>query len=342
MPRRLCLVLLLLGLLAVAGSPAATQAVASFEDCASGPCSGDYDGDGVFDDSDNCYAARNADQRNSDGDNAGDACDKDDDNDGIDDGSDNCRTKQNADQKDEDGDGIGDACAFDGDRDGVVDERDNCPDSGPDPNQADNDADGLGDICDSDDDNDQVADDRDNCPKVDNSSQTDRDGDGIGTVCDPGESVDGSGGGGDGGGGGGGGTAPDATPAPGTPEAARREADATAPTLSVSIARTQRRADLEGGMPTSVRCSEGCALTAELRVDAATARRLGLGSRTLGRGTAALGGAGRTWVFVRVKPATRKRLLASRGRKVIATLSVRAVDAAGNGRQANKRLAVSP
>ena len=348
MSRRLCLILLLLGLVAgvsgaPAGSPAVASTVAPFGDCASGPCAGDQDGDGVRDDEDNCVKVRNGAQTDSDGDGPGDACDDNDDTDSHLDAQDNCRTVANENQEDENPrDGIGDACFKDSDKDQVVDERDNCPNSPsdpPNPDQTDLDDDGLGDICDEDDDSDGVFDKDDNCPRVDNTDQTDRDGDGIGTVCDSGESVDGETAPGDTPPGG---TAPGAAPAPGTPEARREEADAIAPTLSLSIARTQRRADLEGGMPTSVRCSEACALTAELIVDAATARRLGLGSRTIGRGTAALGGAGRTWVFVRTKQATRKRLLGARGRKVSATLTMRAVDAAGNGRQANKRLTVAP
>ena len=43
----------------------------------------DGDGDGVFDGEDNCPLTANADQKNSDGDEAGDACDPDDDNDGL-------------------------------------------------------------------------------------------------------------------------------------------------------------------------------------------------------------------------------------------------------------------
>ncbi len=43
----------------------------------------DTDGDGVFDNVDNCLAISNADQTDTDGDGEGDACDSDDDNDGV-------------------------------------------------------------------------------------------------------------------------------------------------------------------------------------------------------------------------------------------------------------------
>ena len=70
----------------------------------------DGDEDGISNGTDNCKTVPNADQKDTDGDGAGDACDSDDDNDGLPDGSDNCPTVANPDQKDTDGDGIGDAC----------------------------------------------------------------------------------------------------------------------------------------------------------------------------------------------------------------------------------------
>jgi len=153
-------------------------------------CDPDDDGDGIYDDGDlsgsavdrpcvtgqryncddNCGQQPNADQRDTDGDGAGDACDGDDDGDGVVDGSDNCRVVANPGQTDGDGDGTGDDC-------------DNCP-STANANQADADGDGAGDACDGDDDNDGVADGSDNCRVVANPSQADGDGDGIGDVCD--------------------------------------------------------------------------------------------------------------------------------------------------------------
>ncbi|MBK7861490.1 MAG: thrombospondin type 3 repeat-containing protein [Archangiaceae bacterium] len=77
---------------------------------AKAPVNADTDGDGVIDTADNCPTVKNADQKDTDGDHAGDACDGDNDNDGVPDEDDNCPDVKNADQKDTDGDDIGDAC----------------------------------------------------------------------------------------------------------------------------------------------------------------------------------------------------------------------------------------
>jgi len=153
--------------------------------------SGDCDGDGVPDETDNCPGVSNADQADGDGDGVGDVCD-------------NCPTVANTDQADRDGDGIGDACQ-DSDGDGVYDASDNCP-SIPNADQADVDGDGVGDVCDNcptianadqadsdrngigdacqDTDGDGVIDIADNCPTTANADQADADGDGVGDVCD--------------------------------------------------------------------------------------------------------------------------------------------------------------
>jgi hypothetical protein len=70
----------------------------------------DSDGDGVFDDDDNCPSVANADQADSDSDGIGDACDGDVDGDGVTNDDDNCPTVANADQADADGDDIGNVC----------------------------------------------------------------------------------------------------------------------------------------------------------------------------------------------------------------------------------------
>jgi hypothetical protein len=87
---------------------------------------GDGDHDGVPDTADNCPAAGNQDQADTDGDGQGDACDLDDDGDGAPDATDNCPAA-NPDQADVDGDGQGDACDVDDDGDGLVDASDQCP-----------------------------------------------------------------------------------------------------------------------------------------------------------------------------------------------------------------------
>jgi hypothetical protein len=74
---------------------------------------GDPDGDGLFDDEDNCPEVANQGQGDGDGDDVGDACD-------------NCVADANADQADQDGDGRGDACDDDADGDAVADDIDNC------------------------------------------------------------------------------------------------------------------------------------------------------------------------------------------------------------------------
>lgn len=150
----------------------------------------DQDGDGVLDSEDNCPAASNSDQVDSDGDGLGDACDDDNDNDGIPDTIDNCPAAPNQDQTDQDSDGIGDACDNDNDNDGIPDDKDNCLLT-PNNDQADTDGDGSGDMCDicpndpeNDSDNDGICQDTDNCPGLSNPDQEDMDNDGIGDFCD--------------------------------------------------------------------------------------------------------------------------------------------------------------
>lgn len=96
----------------------------------------DSDGDGVYDDVDNCPDTPNQDQLNTDGaDDGGDACDTDDDNDNWLDVDDNCPIDANPQQEDSDQDGVGDTC-------------DNCS-IFSNPLQEDLNADGCGDVCES-------------------------------------------------------------------------------------------------------------------------------------------------------------------------------------------------
>lgn len=116
----------------------------------------DTDGDGVFDDYDNCPMVANPTQANADFDREGDACDSstsstDTDRDGVPDAGDNCPMAANPMQEDSDHDGVGDACDMvsdpDTDNDRIIDSRDNCP-RNANPMQEDTDMDGVGDACD--------------------------------------------------------------------------------------------------------------------------------------------------------------------------------------------------
>ncbi len=169
---------------------------------------------------DNCFYARNPDQRDSDGDLVGDACD-------------NCPYVANPmerffnpitdpvpdlRQHDTDGDGLGDACDGDIDGDGLANEadgdadQDSIPDTGgagpctggqttgcndncpakPNASQLDCDGDGLGDACDclpgsgngADSDGDGVGNACDTCPTIPDPDQRDVDRDGTGDACD--------------------------------------------------------------------------------------------------------------------------------------------------------------
>ncbi|MBZ5641039.1 MAG: thrombospondin type 3 repeat-containing protein [Acidobacteriia bacterium] len=179
----------------------------------------DTDGDGWWDNCDNCPLVWDRTQADADGDGIGDVCDPcpsdplndadgdgfcgnvdncplvfnptqaDADGDGRGDVCDNCPTVPNSNQSDYDGDGFGDVCdnclivsnptQADADGDGRGDVCDNCP-TLPNPNQADTDGDGIGDVCDI-------------CPGAADPMQSDADHDGIGDACDPCTDLDGDG-----------------------------------------------------------------------------------------------------------------------------------------------------
>lgn len=125
----------------------------------------DADGDGICQGVDNCPAAVNHDQTDTDADTIGDACDTcaldaldDVDGDGVCGDVDNCPTTANSGQEDADSDGTGDACDtctdpdFDGfgNPDATTCTIDNCP-AVANPDQGNLDADADGDVCDADD-----------------------------------------------------------------------------------------------------------------------------------------------------------------------------------------------
>jgi hypothetical protein len=75
---------------------------------------GDFDGDGVPDATDNCPTVYNPDQADTDGDGIGDACD-------------NCKFIPNPGQSDINGNGVGDVCDIDQDGDGIPDKQEVVP-----------------------------------------------------------------------------------------------------------------------------------------------------------------------------------------------------------------------
>jgi subtilisin family serine protease len=139
---------------------------------------------------------------------------------------------------------------------------------------------------------------------------------------------------------------PPSTPLPvvSTPETTAPAVDRTAPTVAASVSgRGALRALLAGKLRVATTASERASLRVELRVDARTAKKLHLTTRssavTIATGTASLTKAGRVSVKVRVS-AKAKRALA-RLRSVKVSLRATATDAAGNGRTRAKTLTIT-
>lgn len=145
----------------------------------------DSDGDGIFDDMDNCPNTANADQADNDMDMIGDACDPDDDNDGVADENDAFPFDPNE-SADNDNDGIGNNADPDDDNDGQTDANEMACGSNPldaASKSPDADGDNIPDCVDTDDDNDGIP---DTCDIDQNPGAEDFDRDGIvdGSGCD--------------------------------------------------------------------------------------------------------------------------------------------------------------
>ena len=91
---------------------------------------------------------------------------------------------------------------------------------------------------------------------------------------------------------------------------------------------------LRRGLPVALGLSEPAALSAELPITAATARRLGVGARRLALAVGRLDAPG--VATLRLRPARRLRTSLGRARTLRARLVVTAPDAAGNRRRVER------
>jgi hypothetical protein len=98
----------------------------------------------------------------------------------------------------------------------------------------------------------------------------------------------------------------------------------------VTLAAPPRLAVFGSSLPVTVRCSESCAVTADLVVGVRDARRLRIRRRIVAAGEAQLDARGTTYAFLRFERRTLRAL--RRHAATRATLRVAATDRAGNNR----------
>jgi hypothetical protein len=114
------------------------------------------------------------------------------------------------------------------------------------------------------------------------------------------------------------------------PETAASAADHTAPGVSLRIDRRTLRAVRARGLRLALGASEACRTRIDVRVDARSARRLHLSSRTIARASVRLTRAGHRAVTVRVSSRAARALRSATRVRIVARAV--AVDAAGNHR----------
>jgi hypothetical protein len=119
-------------------------------------------------------------------------------------------------------------------------------------------------------------------------------------------------------------------PAVATPSSAASAADHTAPGVSLRIDHRTIGAVRTRGLRLALGASEACRASIEVRIDARSARRLHLSSRTIGRTSVRLTAAGRRAITVRVSARVARALRSASRLRVVARAV--AVDAAGNHR----------
>ena len=110
----------------------------------------------------------------------------------------------------------------------------------------------------------------------------------------------------------------------------QQQRDGTAPALTATLGKAKLGDLLKKGLSTSVTCSEGCSVDAQLQVDAKTAKKLKLGkvATVIGSGKASSPSGGKVNVAVKLTAKAKKALKKAKSVKV--KLIVGATDSAGN------------